>query len=209
MKTHELIIVGAVVMILSFPLMWLVMLLVTGNARLVFENDLARMIEVSSMARLQRNTERRDSLIIAESYSFHANIQSIDSLARERERMVREQERMNDLIEELRLERERITAERERIERERSRFDTAISNQIERENVGNARRVQDLARIYQAMRPAEAAQIMETLPEDLFVDIMMAITDDRQRSRILSAMDIDRANRMTEQMARRGGGRSR
>lgn len=209
MKTQDLIIVGAVVMILSFPLMWLVMLLATGNARLVFENDLARMIEVSNVARQQRGDARRDSLIVEQAYSFHANMQSIEELAAERERMAREQERMQFLIEELEAQRKQITAERERVSNERSRFETAIENQIERQNSGAARRVADLARIYQAMRPAEAAQIMETLSEDLRVDILLAMTDDRQRSRIISAMDTDNASSLTELMAVRAGAQGR
>jgi len=189
MKTHDLIIVGAVVMILSFPLMWLVMLLATGNARLVFENDLARMIEVQSMARLQRNTERRDSLIVSNAYSFHANINSIDSLNRERERMEREQERLNFLIDELRAERLIVEAERKKIQGERTRFEAAIDNQANIGAVEQTRRVNNLARTYQAMRPAEAAMIMQELSPDLSVAILNAITDDRQRSRILSAME--------------------
>jgi len=187
--------------------MWLIMLLATGNARLVFEQDLARMIEVAGVARQQRTTDSRDSIIVEHAYSFHANMQSIDSLATERERMAREQERLEFMIGELRTERMIVEAERQRIQNERSRIETAMDRQIERENTGAAKRVADLARIYQAMRPAEAAQIMETLSEDLRVDILLAMTDDRQRSRIISAMDIDNASSLSELMAVRAGAR--
>jgi flagellar motility protein MotE (MotC chaperone) len=179
-------------MLLSFPLTFLAMLLVTGNAKLVFRGDLARAVEVETMARMQRNSQLRDSLIVENSYSFQANVEEGERLVAQQERLLREQERLNILIAELQMERQRLEAER-------SRFEGAISQTRD----GNVRRATDLARIYQAMKPQEAAQILETLPDDLCIDILRAMTDDRQRGRILASMEIEKATRLSEMMGTR------
>jgi len=199
MKTRDIIIIGAVVVILSFPLMYFVMLLATGNAKLVFKGDLSRAVEIESMARMQRSSQERDSLILAASYAFHAKVDEGERVGIETERMLREQERLEFMIAELQAERERLEAERRRLERAMESRDQNIAQTV----TANQRRATDLARVYQAMRPAEAAQIMETLSNNLAVDILRAMTDDRQKARILSAMDTDRAAELSKLMQSR------
>jgi len=189
MKTRDMIIVGAAVIVLSFPLMFLLMLLATGNAKLVLEGDLTKKIEAETVARMQKSSDRRDSMIVANAYSFEANVEESERLAAERERIVREQERLGFLVSELQ-------QEREKLEKERERFEKAVLDTKE----GNAKRAVDLAKIYQAMKPKEAAQILETLNDNLCVDIFKSMNDDRQKARILAAMEIEKATRLSQKM---------
>ena len=189
MRTRDIIIVGAVVILLSFPLMYIIMLLATGNAKLVFKGDLSRKLEVETLARMQENTTIRDSLIVASAYSFEANIEKEKQIEEKIEMVQREQERLVILTTELQ-------QEREKLERERERFEKAISATKD----GNSRRAVDLARVYQAMKPREAAQILETLDENLCVDIFKSMTDDRQKARILASMEIEKATRLSQKM---------
>ena len=189
MKTKDLIIVGAAVIVLSFPLMFMTMLLATGNAKIVFVGDLTRKIEAETVAKMQKSSERRDSMIVASAYSFEANVEESERLAAEREKIVREQERLGFLVEELQ-------QEREKLEKERERFEKAVSDTKE----GNAKKAVDLAKIYQAMKPKEAAQILETLNDNLCVDIFKSMNDDRQKARILASMEIEKATRLSQKM---------
>ena len=196
MKTRDMIIIGAVVVLLSFPLMYLIMLLGTGNAKLVFKGDLSRAVEVETMARMQRSSAERDSLILAASYAFQAKVDETERAEIEGERIKREQERLEFMIAELQAEREKLEIERQRFERavnlaEQSRAQGATAN---------ARRATDLARVYQAMKPREAAQILETLTDSQAAEILRAMTDDRQKARILSAMETERAASLSQRM---------
>ena len=192
----DMIVVGAIVIIFAFPMMFLIMLLGTGNAKLVFKGDLSRAVEVATMAQMQKSSQERDSLILASAYSFEANVEEGGRVIAERERLLREQERLNILISELQTEREKLEAERKRFERaidanEYGKAQTAAAN---------SKRVSDLAKVYQSMKPKEAAQILETLSDNLTVEILKAMTDDRQKAKILSAMDIEKASRISQRM---------
>ncbi|MDR0303863.1 MAG: hypothetical protein LBH98_03710 [Chitinispirillales bacterium] len=189
MKTKDIMIVGAVVVLLSFPLMFIIMLLATGNVKLVFKGDLSRWVESETVAKIQKNTELRDSLIVANSYSFEANASEREKLMADSEKLVREQERLNFLIIELQ-------QEREKLEKERVRFEKAVSDTKE----DNAKKAVDLAKLYQAMKPKEAAQILETLSDNLCVDIFKSMNDDRQKAKILAAMEIEKATRLSQKM---------
>jgi len=189
MKTKDIIIVGAVIVMLSFPLMFIIMLIGTGNVKLVFKGDLSRWIENETMANIQRNSQLRDSLMVVNSYSFEANASEREKLMADSERLAREQERINLLINELQ-------QEREKLENERTRFEKAVSNTKE----DNAKRAVDLAKLYQAMKPKEAAQILETLNDNLCVDIFKSMNDDRQKAKILAAMEIEKATRLSQKM---------
>jgi len=207
MKTTEVIIIGAIIMLLSFPLMWLGGLLLTGNAKLVFKGDLARAVEVETMARMKRSTHAMDSLIVANTYAFEANVASKNSLDTESERVEREQERLNVLISELQAERANIEAAKagldkavSELEAERAKYETAVNGP----NDGSIDKATvSLAKTYQAMKPAEAAQIMETLPDNLCADILKSMTDDRQKGKILASMDIEKATRLSKLMSAR------
>ena len=62
------------------------------------------------------------------------------------------------------------------------------------------RRIISLARIYASMRADEAAPILETLPDKLVIAIIKAISEDRQKAKIMEFMDKKRAGRISELM---------
>ncbi len=61
-----------------------------------------------------------------------------------------------------------------------------------------------LAKMYEAMKPAQAAPIIQTLDMEIILDIMSRIKD-RQAAKILSKMDQGLAAQVSTQMSRRGG----
>jgi flagellar motility protein MotE (MotC chaperone) len=196
MKITDTIVVGAIVIIFAFPMMFLIMLLGTGNAKLMFKGDLSRAVEVQNVAQMQQSSKERDSLLRVDTYAFEAKVEEGERVVAETDRMIREQERLNILIAELRTEREKLEAERKKMEgaidaREVGKAQAAANNN---------KRITELARVYQEMKPKEAAQILETLSDNLTVQILKSMTDDRQKARILAAMDTDRAGEISRKM---------
>jgi flagellar motility protein MotE (MotC chaperone) len=189
MKTQELIIVGLVIVVLSFPLMYLSMLLATGNAKLVFKGDLAKKIEVENQTRLQRQDEVRDSLILVNSYSYIANLDEKKRIEALNEKLVKEQDRLAIMRSEL--EQERIA-----IEKERKTYEAALAKSSTKNNT----RIKKLAKVYGAMKANEAARIMETLDDALCIDIFKYLNEDRQKAKILAAMSGEKASRLSKKM---------
>lgn len=58
------------------------------------------------------------------------------------------------------------------------------------------------ARVYTAMKPLEAAQIIETMPDEYASKLLNAMSDDRQKAKILSALSTEKAARVTERLGR-------
>ncbi len=189
MKIKEIVIVGIVVMMLSFPLMYLGMLLVTGNAELVFKGDLEKNIEVQKQVKIEKQTEVRDSLMLLNSHAFLANVKERKALESEREFLVQEQERLGML-------RQELSTERDEIEAERKKYEKALEDSDEL----NQKRMKKLARVYGAMKANEAARIMETLEDQLCIDIFKFMNEDRQKAKILAAMSGEKAARLSEIM---------
>lgn len=189
MKTKELIIVGLVVVVLSFPLMYLSMLLATGNAKLVFKGDLARKIEVDKQIRTQKQDSERDSIILSSSYSYIANTEESARLELLREKLLKEQTRLDMLKSEL-------EQERQAIERAREKYEVALDESGE----VNATRIKKLASVYSAMKANEAARILETLEDQLVIDIYKYMNEDRQKAKILAAMSGEKASRLSKKM---------
>lgn len=189
MKKLEYAIVAIIVMVLSFPLMYLGMLLATGNAKLVFKGDLARKIEIQNQARLEKQSMERDSLLLVQSHAFQANVEEKKRLEEERAQLLKEQERLEML-------RAELSSERDEIEAERKRYEKALKDSEEL----NDKRVKKLARVYGAMKANEAARIMETLDDSLCIDIFKFMTEDRQKAKILAAMSGDKATRLSTKM---------
>ncbi len=189
MKKLEILLVAIVVMLLSFPLMYLIILLGTGNAELVFKGDLEREIEHQKKVKLEQQSDERDSLMLASSHAFTANVEEKKRLEAEREKLIQEQERLEML-------RQELSAEREEIEAERKRYEKALADS----EVLNQKRLKKLARVYGAMKANEGARIMETLDDQLCIDIFKYMSEDRQKAKILSAMSGEKAARLSKQM---------
>jgi flagellar motility protein MotE (MotC chaperone) len=69
------------------------------------------------------------------------------------------------------------------------------------EEAARSQEIEKLAGVYQAMRPKEAARVIERLPSVLMVDVARLIKP-RNLSEIVAAMDRDAAVRLTTALAR-------
>lgn len=182
----------AIVTILSFPILYLIMLFVTGVARVEFnygkdEDSKDKKVEFI------RHTAKRDSLAAINSRTFQALQKERTEIERERTRLSEQKKRIDILQQELKTERDNLKQERKKIEKLVSQSDSL-----------SAKKLKDLAKMYGAMRPAEAAQILETLSDKLSSQIISSINDDRQKAKILSALSKDKANRISKILAPEG-----
>jgi len=192
MKKLELVLVAIVVMILSFPLMYLGMLLGTGNAKLVFKGDLARKIEIDNQAKIEKQTKTYDSLAVANSESFLASVEEKKQVQAEREKLVQEQARLEALKAELEAERKKLETERESYEK------TSVAKQD-----AETDRLKKLAKVYGSMKANEGARIMETLDDQLCIGIFKFMNEDRQKAKILAAMSGEKAARLSKLMSKK------
>ena len=181
----------AVVALLSFPLMYFTMLFATGRARVEFgQKQVEDSQETKRLETIRRNA-RKDSLAAAQSQSFMANEAARDSLRKEKEGLEKQQVHIEMLRRELETAKQELARERERLEGL-----VAKSATLDKKRIGQ------LAKVYGAMRAGEAAQVLETLDDDLVIKILTSINDDRQKAKIMSALSTAKAARMSRTMGK-------
>ncbi len=180
----------AVVTLLYLPVLYLVMLFVTGAARIEFGFKDAPKEEKPKFEEM-KHSARRDSLAIQNSRTFQALQQERHELARERERLLELQTRL-DMIQ------KEIEQKKLELGNERSKLETLLENSSEEE----AARFKKLAKMYGAMKPAEAASILETLPESQAAKIISLLTDDRQKAKIMSQLSTEKATRISQLLSK-------
>jgi flagellar motility protein MotE (MotC chaperone) len=183
MRTKDIILI-AVATLIAFPILYVVMLFVTGTLRVEYgfkQDEVEKEVRVEEV----RHSARRDSLAARNSKVFHA-------AELERADVLREQERLAEQIERLGMLQSEIERQREELARERQQLETRMATVPEAEDA----RFRKLARIYEAMKPLEAAGILETLPDAQVASIMSKMNDDRQKGRILSLLTKEKAARI-------------
>ncbi|HEX3018871.1 MAG TPA: hypothetical protein VHP36_01150 [Chitinispirillaceae bacterium] len=178
----------AVVTVLTFPIMYLAMMFLTGAARIEFGNKKKEPVEKVQLIKLNH---RKDSLALVNSKTFLALQQEKNELQKERERLSDKQNKIDLLQQELEQNRKAFELQRDKIEKLVSQSDSL-----------DRRKIKELSKIYGAMRPAEAAQIIETLKDELAVKILSNIGDERQKGKILSAISREKATRISKLMSR-------
>ncbi|MDR2577440.1 MAG: hypothetical protein LBC70_01320 [Chitinispirillales bacterium] len=183
MRTKDIILI-AVVTVIAFPILYVVMLFVTGTLRLEYgfnQDEGEKEVRVEEV----RHSARRDSLSAQNSKVFHA-------AERERADLAREQERLAEQIERLAMLQGEIERQREGLAREREQLENRMTTMPEAEEA----RYRKLARIYEAMRPLEAAGILETLTDAQVASIISKMGDDRQKGRIMALLTKEKAARI-------------
>ena len=178
----------ALVTFVSMPVIYLLMLFATGNARIEFSAPPAGDRRAEALKTIPASS-RSDSLIATHSRSFVALTQERQELVAERERLAREAQRVELIRRELEEERERLTQERQR-----------LGDMVQQVDSLDQRRIRQLAKVYEAMRPLEAAQILETQSTGLVIRILRAMGDDRQKGKIMGALPRDKAAVITRVM---------
>jgi len=160
------------------------MLFATGTLRVEYgfqKQDEEQVVKVEEV----RHSARRDSLSAQNTKIFEAIRQERADLAREQERLTEQYARLEMLQAE-------IESKRGELVKERTQLESKLAVLPEEE----VARIRKLAKIYEAMKPGEAAAIMETLTDSQVAQILSRMSDDRQKARIMSLLSKEKAARI-------------
>lgn len=193
LKLKDIILI-AVIAVATFPVLYFAMLFVTGNARIEFLSKKPDAAKGQQELKYLKHSNRRDSLLVAQSQAFLASEKVKKELDEKQQRLSKQEERITILTQELERTRHELTAEREKFEKL-----VAESDEME------MKRIKQLAKIYGSMRANEAAQILQTLDDNLLIQIINAIGDERQRAKIVAALPKEKAAKITRQMGKLHG----
>jgi flagellar motility protein MotE (MotC chaperone) len=185
----ELIIIVAV-LTFSFPVVYVLMMLVTGSARIEF-NQPAKPKKDDKELKFMKLSAKKDSLAAVQSQTFFAIEKQKADLDDEKKRMTEQQDHVLMVEQELEKTRSDLTEERKKLEKL-----VGQSDELDK------KRIKQLAKVYSAMRPEEAARILETLDDDLLINILGAMGDDRQKAKILSVLSPDKASRVSKKIGK-------
>jgi flagellar motility protein MotE (MotC chaperone) len=183
-KLKEIIIV-AIVGVFSFPLLYAAILFFNGTLRLEY-GPKEKVVEDTKKIQTLKRSEKTDSIIIAQSRTFQAVEQEKIEMEKERARLKEQQERIDMVAKEL-------EDKQKSIQDERSKLESLVSKSDSLEN----KKYKNQAKVYAAMKPLEAAQIIETLPDDVASKIFNAMNDDRQKAKILAALSPEKATKVS------------
>jgi flagellar motility protein MotE (MotC chaperone) len=185
----ELIIIVAV-LTFSFPVVYVLMMLATGSARIEF-NQPAKPKKDDKELKFMKLSAKKDSLAAVQSQTFFAIEKQKADLDDEKKRMTEQQDHVLMVEQELEKTRSDLTEERKKLEKL-----VGQSDELDK------KRIKQLAKVYSAMRPEEAARILETLDDDLLINILGAMGDDRQKAKILSVLSPDKASRVSKKIGK-------
>jgi flagellar motility protein MotE (MotC chaperone) len=190
--TLKQLIIIAATLTFSFPVMYLLILMITGNAHIEFNQPVKEKKDEKQL-KLMKINAHKDSLSAVQSQMFFAVEQEKADLVAEKTRVAQQQERMLMVQQELEKTRNDLTEERKKLEKVVGQSDTL-----------EKKRIKQLAKVYGAMRPEEAARILETLDDQLLINILSAMGDDRQKAKILSTLSQEKASRISKKIGKRG-----
>jgi flagellar motility protein MotE (MotC chaperone) len=182
------IVILVLVMLISFPIVIFVVLFITGNMRIEF-GPVKPAAEDAARVELIKQNEKTDSLATANSKTWQAMQKEREDIALERKELLEERQKLELFQRDLETQKNEISGSRKKIETLVSRSDSL-----------EKRKTVQLAKVYSAMRPVEAAQIIGTLQDELAARILDGISDDRQKAKILAALPQEKATRLTRLM---------
>jgi flagellar motility protein MotE (MotC chaperone) len=181
LKLKDIIII-ALVMLTSFPVMYTILLFTTGTAKIVFDSGVAEEKEKKKKTEEMKISVRKDSIAIVNSKTFQALQKERGEVNEQKERLNDQRLRMEQIQQELQAQRDEILQERKKLEQLVTKNDSL-----------DTRKMRDLAKVYGAMKPAEAAQILGTLTDSNVAKILKMINDDRQKAKILAFLQVEKA----------------
>ncbi|MDR2579709.1 MAG: hypothetical protein LBC85_01780 [Fibromonadaceae bacterium] len=174
-RARDLIGVG-IASLLLFPVVFFAVLLVTGTAKLEI-NGLDEETRKRIAGYLERHTPEQEAQDLEQSKLFEAN----RNLAIELEERQRELRAESARLELLKLETSqklaKINENREEINK-RVGESQALSDQ----------KIDELAQVYAAMKPVEAAPILMNLDDDSIARILKRVPDSRSQGKLLAAV---------------------
>lgn len=175
--------------ILSFPVIYLLLMFATGQARVEF-NQVKKDEKKEMQVKLIKLDAKKDSLAASQSQTFQAVEQQKADIVKEKQQLTEQQQRVAMVQQELEKTRSDIVAEREKLEKLVSQSDDL-----------DKKRIKQLAKVYGAMRAEEAARILETLDDELCMNILASMSDDRQKAKILTALSAEKAARVSKKIS--------
>ena len=184
------IIIIALTTTLSFPIIYLVILFATGGAHIEFNQPKKMDENIEQQLKLVKISAKKDSISASQSQTFVAMEQQKADLAMERASLDEKQQQVTMVQQEFEKTRSDIKTEREKLEKLVSQSDDL-----------DKKKIKQLAKVYGAMRAEEAARILETLDDDLCINILSSMGDDRQKAKILAALTPDKASKVSRKIA--------
>jgi len=121
-------------------------------------------------------------------------------MAMERDRIQQEKEELLALGQSVAVQEQVLNLSREQLMAVIKKLETRQQEYIEERERSAAK----LAKMYEAMKPAQAAPIMQALDLEIILDIMGRMKD-RQAAKILSKMDAGLAAQVSTRMSLKGG----
>jgi flagellar motility protein MotE (MotC chaperone) len=188
LSLREIIIISLTT-VLSFPLIYLLLMFATGQARVEF-NQVKKDEKKEMQVKLIKLDAKKDSLAASQSQTFQAVEQQKADIVKEKQQLTEQQQRVTMVQQELEKTRSDIVSEREKLEKLVSQSDDL-----------DRKRIKQLAKVYGAMRAEEAARILETLDDELCMNILASMSDDRQKAKILTALSPDKAARVSKKIS--------
>jgi flagellar motility protein MotE (MotC chaperone) len=184
----EIIIISAT-LVFSFPVIYLLLLFATGSARIEMNHG-KKDEKQEKKVEMIKLTAKKDSLAATQSKTFIALEQEKADIEKEKQRLAEQQDRIKMVQQELEKTRTELSEERVKLEKLVSQSDEL-----------DKKRIKQLAKVYSAMRPEEAARILETLDDDLCINILSSMGDDRQKAKILSTLSAEKAARVSKKIS--------
>jgi flagellar motility protein MotE (MotC chaperone) len=186
-RMREIIIV-AFIMFIVFPIIYLGVMFINGKTRLN-SNHSRSPLKVIDMIDAPKEEAKAESLAVLNTVAFQALQKQRNSIESERRKMMEDKQRLELFQQELEKQKDELRSERERIE-----------GLVDKSDSFDKKKSVQMARAYSAMRPAEAAQILSTLPDDIVIRILEGITDDRTKAKIIAALPPEKSTSITRAM---------
>lgn len=173
--------------LLLLPVIFVVILFATGTARL--EVGVKSEAQENLMGYLERLNPEQQSSDLEQSKLFEANQLKAQELAMREESVRKEIARLEKLKAEHARIREEVDGDRKRIE-----------DLVEQSQRLSDQKVQELAEIYGAMKPVEAAPILLNLDDNSIARIINRVPEVRSQARLMAALgaiSTDRAAKIS------------
>ncbi|MEW6042324.1 MAG: hypothetical protein AB1633_12470, partial [Elusimicrobiota bacterium] len=170
---------------ISFPILLLVLLFITGYIRYEIGPEKDKLdVKIEPVA---AKGLYDDSIAIQNSKTYKALINKQLEIEKEMEKLESERRRLDEFKNEINKDKENFIKSKLELE-----------NLIARSHDSQQKRIRQLADIYAVMRPDNAAPILQTLNEQLIADILLQIKDKGQTAKILAKFEKERAGRVSK-----------
>jgi flagellar motility protein MotE (MotC chaperone) len=172
----------------SFPVVILCVLLATGRARIEFGSRALK--PGSTQVEVLKRPAIMDSL-------GEENSKTLQGAERERSDISLEKQELSEKQQALDLLERDLESKKTELDQKR----TAMESLMAKNDSLTGKKMRRLSKVYASMRPADAAQIIGTLPDETAESLLSGINDDRQKAKIFAALSPEKASELTRFMA--------